>query len=328
METIHKTIENAYKVLDGKELGYNEILDIVNLPGDAVLDLISLAHKVTKKFAGPNHVCTIMNAKSGKCSQNCKFCAQSGFYDTDIETYPLKTEKDFLEKAEETYKTGVKNFGLVTSGKGYFDPKDKEFIDIINAIDKIKAKYPDMHVCASIGILNRETAKVLADHKIKHYNINFQTAPSRYNDLISTTHTLEDRISTIKYLTEFGVKVCCGGIIGLGETMEERIEMALAIKELNVDVIPLNVLIPIKGTPLENMAPTPIFEIAKTFAIFRLINPSTIIKFAAGRETKLKDFQALLMLSGANGFLTGGYLTTRGRDVEEDKIFEIELNKF
>ncbi len=325
---INKTILNAYKILQGEELSYQEALELAKLEGENLLDLISLARKVTKKFSGPNHICTIMNAKSGSCVENCKFCSQSAFHKTKIPKYPLVSEENILKKAAETFETGVKHFGLVTSGRGYFDPKDPEFLEIVSSIDKIKKIYPSLDVCASIGLLSEETAKVLADHKIGHYNLNIQTAPAKYDSLVSTSHSIEAKIKTVKYLTKYGVKVCCGGILGLGETMEDRIEMAFAIKELEIDSIPLNVLIPIGGTPLENQKPLSIAEIAKSFALFRLINPKTIIKFAAGRETKLKDFQALLMLSGANGFLTGGYLTTKGRSVEEDQQFERELNLF
>ena len=158
--------------------------------------------------------------------------------------------------------------------------------------------------------------------------MNLQTSPKRYGELIADSHTIEEKIQTIKHLQEFGVKICCGGIIGLGENFEDRIDMALAIRDLDIEGIPLNVLLPIPGTPLENTPPIAAADVAKTFALFRLINPSKQIKFAAGRETVMKDFQALLMLSGANSLMTGGYLTTRGRSVEEDKKFIAELNKF
>ena len=146
--------------------------------------------------------------------------------------------------------------------------------------------------------------------------------------MISTTHLVKERIDTIKSLKKYGSKVCSGAIFGVGESFEDRVKLAFTLKELDVDVIPLNILIPIEGTPLESIKPLEISEIVKSFAIFRLINPTKVIKFAAGRETIMKDYQALLMLSGANGFLSGGYLTTRGRDIEEDNRLSNQLKRF
>ncbi|MBN1970150.1 MAG: biotin synthase BioB [Candidatus Delongbacteria bacterium] len=315
------------KVLNGTGISYDEAIELSNLKGEDILDLVSLANKVRNRFFGDPHVCTIMNAKSGKCSEDCKFCAQSSFHSTGIEEYPLANKEQILKQAENCYKSGVKHFGLVTSGRGYENTND-EFIEILDAIDLIYDRFPQLNVCASIGILNRERAYELAKKNIKHYNINLQTAPSKYNKLISTTHDIEEKYSTIRYLKEFGVEICAGGIIGLGESMKDRIEMAFKLKELEVEVIPLNVLIPIPGTPLEGIEELSVSEIALSFALFRLINPKIVIKFAAGRETKMKDFQGLLMLAGANGFLTGGYLTTRGREVSEDDKFGDELKGF
>ncbi len=320
-------IEKAYSVLQGETLKRELLGNLSELQGEDIPDLLSLANKVKNRFSGNTHICTIMNAKSGICSEDCRFCSQSSHHSTGAEIFDLKDKNDILKKAGETYATGVESFGIVTSGTGYSEIND-EFREIISAIDLIHEKFPDKKVCASIGNLGHETAGELAKHRIAHYNINIQTNPRRYGELISTTHTVNERTDTIKLLKKFGVKVCSGGIIGLGETMDDRIELALALRDLDVDVIPLNVLIPIEGTPLEGEEEVPVWEIAKTFALFRLINPRKTIKFAAGRETRMKDFQGLLMLSGANGFLTGGYLTTRGRDVEDDFRFQNQLAGF
>jgi biotin synthase len=324
---INELIREAYKVLDGNTIDKELAVNLSRLEGEDILDLISLANKVNRKFSKTSHVCTILNAKSGICSEDCKFCAQSSHYKTAIEKYPLMETDDMVNKAKEAYSTGVRHFGIVTSGKAY-KKLNEEFKKIINAIDEIYRLFPDMTVCAALGHLSEETAKALAEHKVDHYNLNIQTNPSIYSQLISTTHTIEDKIETIKLLKKYGIKTCTGGIFGLGETMEDRIEMAFALNELDVDTIPLNVLLPIKGTPVEDNPPVSVAEIAKTFALFRLINPAKVIKFAAGRETRMKDFQGLLMLSGANGFLTGGYLTTRGREVEDDLQFRKELEGF
>ncbi|RMG38195.1 MAG: biotin synthase BioB, partial [Methanobacteriota archaeon] len=187
---------------------------------------------------------------------------------------------------------------------------------------------PELNVCASLGILGEEPAAALAEAGICHYNHNLQVNPAKYSELVATTHEVDERIQTIRNLKKYGVEVCSGGIIGLGETMEDRVKLALVLRDLDVDVIPLNVLIPIEGTPVEKIKPVSVMEVAKTFAIFRLIHPGKPIKFAAGRETVMKDFQGLLMLAGANGYLTGGYLTTRGRSIEEDKRFHSALEDF
>lgn len=325
---LHPMIENAYKVLDGAELTRSEALALAeNINGSDLLDLISLANKVRQKFAGPIIPCSILNAKSGVCAQNCRFCAQSAHHHTGIETYPLMPKEEVLEAARHAYQTGVRAFGYVTSGYGY-KSVTPEFKAILDTLDLLHQELPELKMCVSIGILSRETAKLLSEHHTWRYNMNLQTNPARYAELIADTHTIEDKIATIKYLQEFGVTICCGGIIGLGETWSDRVDMALAIRELDVDGIPLNVLLPIEGTPLENrdvMAPA---DVAKTFAINRLLNPKKMIKFAAGRETTMKDFQGLLMLSGLNSMITGGYLTTRGRSVDDDKKFIGQLNDF
>jgi biotin synthase len=324
---LNPDIEKAYSILQGETLERELIEKLSRLRGDEIPDLLSLANKVKNRFSKNTHICTIMNAKSGICGEDCRFCSQSSHHNTETEIFDLVDKNDILKKAEEAFATGVKSFGIVTSGTGYMEPND-EFGKITAAIDLIYLLFPDKNVCASLGNLSDETAEELAKHGVVHYNINIQTNPGRYGELISSTHSVNERIDTIKSLKKYGVKVCSGGILGLGETMEDRIELALTLRDLDVDVIPLNVLIPIEGTPLEGEEEIPVAEIARTFALFRLINPRKTIKFAAGRETRMKDFQGLLMLSGANGFLTGGYLTTRGRNVEDDFRFHEQLAGF
>ena len=158
--------------------------------------------------------------------------------------------------------------------------------------------------------------------------MNLQTNPERYAELISDTHTIDEKIHTIRYLQKYEVSICCGGIFGLGETWRDRVKMAFACRELDVDGIPLNVLLPIPGTPLEKRPVMEPGDVAKAFSIFRLVNPTKTIKFAAGRETSMKDFQGLLMLAGMNAIITGGYLTTRGRSIEDDQRFIRHLERF
>ncbi len=324
---VHPDIQAAYDVLEGKPLDKSLALKLAALKGNDILDLISLAHRVKTRFAPQGDMCTIMNAKSGACPENCKFCAQSAHHQAEVEEYPLVSTEHMLADAQRAYANGVRVFGLVTSGTGY-ETRTPEFDRIVSSVRALRQALPDLHVCVSVGMLTEPLVAALAAEGVYRYNLNLQVNPAKYHELISSTHTAAARIETIRLLQAHGIGTCTGGILGLGESMEDRVELAYAVRELNIDVIPLNVLIPIAGTPLEHQPLAPVAEIAKTFAIFRLVNPTKVIKFAAGRETRMKDFQGLLMLAGANGFLTGGYLTTRGREAGEDRAFWSELEMF
>jgi len=241
---LNPIIENAYKVLDGGVLTREEALEIAEkIDGEDILDLVSLANKVRKKFAREIAPCSILNAKSGVCAQNCRFCAQSRHHNTGIETYDLLPAEEVLEAARKAYDAGVRAFGYVTSGYGY-KTVTPEFRQILDTLDLLHKELPELKICVSIGILSRETAKLLAEHHAWRYNMNLQTSPKRYAELIADTHTIEDKIATIKYLQEFGVTNCTGGIFGLGENWEDRVDMAFVIRDLNVEGTPLNVLLP------------------------------------------------------------------------------------
>ena len=325
---LHPLIEAAYCVLDGEPLSEELALRLANeIHGCDILDLVSLANKVRRQNAPEFLACSIINAKSGQCAQNCRFCAQGAGFDTQISCYPLVDEATMLDAAKKVYEAGVRSFGVVTSGWGYQNVTP-EFEQLLSRLDALRTSYPDLRICASLGILSEETARLLAEHGVWRYNMNLQTNPARYGELITKNHTIEEKIATIKYLQKFGVTICCGGIFGLGESWEDRVKMAFAVRELEVDGSPLNVLLPIPGTPCgtrELLSPA---EVAKAFAICRLINPKLTIKFAAGRETTMKDFQGLLMLAGMNAIITGGYLTTRGRTVPEDDKLLADLKQF
>lgn len=320
-------VADAYAVLEGREVSRALADELAGVEGEAVLDLVSLANKVRNAFSPGMHICTILNARSGRCGEDCRFCAQSAHHTAQVDEYPLLAADRIVERARVCYESGVRHFGIVTSGLGFTEP-DAAFRRILDAIDEIHRAYPDLGVCASMGILGEETAAALAQRKIAHYNINLQTNPAKYGEWVARTHTVEARMHTIGLLKKNGVKVCSGGILGLGESMADRVELAFALKALDVDTIPLNVLVPIPGTPLADVPGPPVIDVARTFALFRLIHPRKTIKFAAGRESVMNDFQGLLMLAGANGFLTGGYLTTRGRPVAADREFEKQLGRF
>ena len=325
---IHPLIRKAYAVLDGQSITREDALAIAEtIHGADLLDLVSLANKVRLKFAPALHSCSIINAKSGKCRENCRFCAQSAAYCTGIDTYPILAPEAVLEAAGKAYAEGVRSFGYVTSGRGWEEP-DRDFQMILDTLDRLHETYPDMRLCVSLGILSEACVKLLAEHHVWRYNMHLQTSPARYAELIATTHTIEQKLDTIRLMKKYGITNCTGGILGLGETWADRVDMAFAIRELDVEASPLNVLLPIPGTPLEHQAPMTPADVAKTFAIFRLVNPAKTLRFCAGRETVMKDFQGLLMLSGLNAMITGGYLTTRGRSVDDDKRFIGQLEKF
>lgn len=224
---LHPLIQNAGKVLAGEPLSETEALTLAEeISGSDILDLVSLANKVRDRFAPGIVPCSIINAKSGVCSQNCRFCAQSGKHHTGIQTYALLNQEEILKAARAVYAEGIRAFGIVTSGRGYNRP-DEEFNRILAVMDALRRELPELKICASLGILSEETAKLLAEHGAWRYNMNLQTNPERYSELISNTHTIDEKIRTIKYLQQYGVSICCGGILGLGETWHDRVKWHL-----------------------------------------------------------------------------------------------------
>ncbi|MEK6727990.1 MAG: biotin synthase BioB [Candidatus Omnitrophota bacterium] len=286
-------------------------------------ELISIADKVRREFAGTNlDLCSILNAKSGLCGQDCKFCAQALRHKTKIPVYPLKTKKEIFDAARRAKDIGAERFDIVTSG----DSLSKEELKVICEVITEITKELGIKMCASLGAMGEEALKELKQSGLTQYHHNIETSAGYFPKIV-TTHTFQDRVNTIKAAKNAGLRVCSGGIIGLGETMEDRVEMALCLQELNVDSVPLNILVPVKGTPLEGKPPITCEEVIRTIAIFRIILKDKVIKIAAGRESLLKDFQALGFMAGANGMLIGGYLTIKGRSVEEDWRLAEEIKK-
>lgn len=288
-----------------------EVNSLLTLP---LPELISMADKARREFAGANlELCNIMNAKSGLCGEDCKFCAQAARHKTGAAAYPLKGKKEMLEAAKRAKDIGAERFDIVTSG----DSLTKEELSrICDAVSEITGKI-GIKMCASLGALDEEAFVSLRKAGLSRYHHNIETSP-KYFPRVVTTHKFKGRVDTIKAAQRAGLQVCSGGIIGMGEKMRDRVEMALFLKELNVDSVPINILVPIKGTPFENVQTLSCDEAIRTIAIFRIILKDKIIKIAAGRESVLKDFQALAFLAGANGMLIGGYLTIKGRGVDED----------
>jgi biotin synthase len=286
-------------------------------------ELILLANQVRQKSVGSYiELCSIMNAKSGLCAQDCKFCAQAGCHHTGITNYPLKKKEEILEAARRAKSIGAQRFDIVTSG----DTLSKEELNrVCDCIAEITNEV-GISMCASLGSLTEEALGLLKEAGLSRYHHNIETSPRFFPNIV-TTHTFQDRVNTIKAAKSVGLQVCSGGIIGMGETLEDRIDMALCLKELNVDSAPINVLVPIKGVFLETQEPLSCVEAIRTIAIFRIILKDKIIKIAAGRESILKDFQSMAFMAGANGMLIGGYLTLKGREVSSDWKLVEEIKK-
>ena len=294
-----------------------ELLKLYNLPLEELLQMSS------KYMTNNIEFCSLINARNGKCSQDCKYCAQSSHYRTDIEDYPLVSKEEVIKAAKAAKNNGVLRFAVVTSGKSpdeeNFD-KILEFIDEINKIDGIRS-------CASIGILNEEQAKMLKDHGLKRFHHNINTSESYY-DKICTTHSWQDRFNTCKLVKKYGMELCCGVILGMGETIEQRIEMALELSEIEPESIPINILMPIPKTPLENYHDKIDDEnVLRTLAVFKIANPKSVLRFCGGRKRLTEENQKIALKYCVEGILTGDMLTTTGKTPQEDIKTVTELNK-
>jgi len=288
-----------------------------------LIELISQANKVREKFLGSNlELCSIINAKSGRCPEDCKFCAQSSHHQAKVSTYQLKDASEIIKAAGEAKKIGAEKFGIVTSGNRL----SRQEIDTIEeAIVKIKAEV-GITLCASLGSLQKEDLLRLKEAGLVRYHHNIETSRNFYPQIVSS-HSFDERIDTINKAKEVGLEVCSGGIVGMGESWQDRIDMGLLLKELDVDSVPINLLVPIDGTPLESIKQISSADAIRTLCIFRIILKDKVVKIAAGRETVLKDSQSLGFMAGANGMLIGGYLTIAGRAVSEDHKLVAEIKK-
>jgi len=295
----------------GSQNDPNNITFFIDLPLD---ELLSMADRARRAGVGADiELCGIVNAKSGACSEDCRFCAQSAHHSSDIGTYPLMSPDEIYEAAREAEENGAARFGIVTSGNR-MTPGEVETIAF--AIRRIKK---DLRIlpCASLGALDKASFDILREAGLVRYHHNIETSEGYYSRIV-TTHDYSERINTVKAAKKAGLEVCSGGIIGLGESWQDRIDMALLLKELDVDSVPLNFLIPVEGTPLEDVEMISPEDALRTIAMFRMTLPDKTIKVAAGREAVLEDRQDMIYAAGANGMMIGGYLTVAGRSVEDD----------
>jgi len=300
------------KVLDGGAISFEEA-DVLIQSND-VMVLADCANAITRTLNSDKvDVETLVNAKSGRCPEDCSFCAQSSFYNTSIRRYPLLSKEELVEKAKEAKKEGATSFCLVCA---YREPPEKDFQQICDSIREIKS-HLDIDINVSLGFLTLSRARELKKLGVKRYNHNLEAAES-YFAKICTTHDFSDRVNTAMIVKEAGLELCCGGIIGMGETQRQRLELAFSLASLHPDEVPINLLIGRKGTPFEATNPIDAIEAIKTISVWRFIMPRTILKIAGGREVHLGDAGKLALKAGANGIITGGYLTTRGNRADRD----------
>ncbi len=285
-----------------------ELLDLYNLPLEDLL-------KESSKYMSNNiEFCSLINARNGKCSQNCKYCAQSSHYCTNIESYPLVKVEEVIKTAQEAKSNHVSRFAIVTSGRTPDEGRDFNIeLEMIKEINK-----QGLNSCASIGILDEEQAKQLAEAGLKRFHHNINTCRSYYPE-VCTTHNYEDRINTCKLVKKYGMELCCGVILGMGETVEQRIEMAMELAEIEPDSIPINILMPIPETPFENCLDKIDEEnVLRTIAVFKIANPKAVIRFCGGRMRLSQENQELALKTCVEGILIGNYLTTVGKEPTED----------
>lgn len=267
-------------------------------------------------------LCTISNARSGACSENCAFCAQSNSAHTGAPVYPIKSKDVLVREAEAARESGATRFSIVTSGRG---PSDRLVEEVAERIHEIRREV-GLNVCCSLGIMSKSKIKILKDAGLSRYHHNLE-ASEEFFPSICTTHTFSERVATIRAAVECGLEVCAGGIIGLGEREDDRFAMARTLAGLKVDSVPINILVPIRGTRLEGLASPGIIEILRTIAIFRIMLPAAALRLAGGRETALGQVQALAFMAGADAMLIGGYLTTRCRPPQMDLVLAEEIGQ-
>ncbi|QDG54097.1 biotin synthase BioB [Persicimonas caeni] len=313
----------AERVLDGKPITRDEALEIVNAPDDELLAILHAAFKVRSHHHGRKvRVHVLQNAKSGVCPEDCKFCSQSLKYNTGVERYKMQEVDELVEGAKAAYEKGAVTYCMVTATRG---PNNRELETICEASRRIKEKYP-VNICASLGILKEGQAEKLREAGVDRYNHNLETSCNNFENVVST-HSFQDRLNTVKMAKAAGMEACCGGIIGMGETTDDWVDLAFTLREIRVESVPLNFLNPRPGTPLGDQVDEDAEsgkggqvrpqECLKALAMFRFVHPDVDVRVAGGREVVLDHMQPLALYA-ANSLFTEGYLTTGGQGTSKD----------
>lgn len=309
------------EIIAGKRLSRSEAIALTSIEGEEnILLLCAAADQVRQACCGNTvDLCSIVNVKSGNCSENCGFCSQSVHHPgNDSPVYGLKSKEEILAQAKAAEAAGAKRFCLVSQGRGikYNSPKSSEFENILETVRQIVAE-TKIKPCCALGEVTAEQAQALKEAGVTRYNHNLEASENFYSQIV-TTHTWQDRVETVKNLKASGIQACTGGIIGMGESWEDRVDLALALRELQVESVPINLLNPREGTPLGDRTKLDPMEALKAIAIFRMILPEQILRYAGGREAVMGELQAMGLKAGINAMLIGHYLTTMGQPPEQD----------
>jgi biotin synthase len=304
-------------VLDGGEISRQDALWILDLEDSAdIYHLLAWANRIRERFKGNKiHLCSIVNIKAGGCSENCRFCSQSASYQTDSPRYGMVEKEAVSNASEEAARNGVTAVGLVAAWRGLEEgPALDQLCEQFETMKREGKVRPD----ASLGIIKKQAvADRLRAAGLECYNHNLESS-ERFFSQVCTTHTYEERVQTLKHLKNAGLKICSGGILGMGETRQDRCDLAFSLKEIGAHIVPLNILNPIPGTPFAAKEPLPPLEILKTIACFRFVLPKQEIMIAGGRTVNLRDLQSLIFMAGASALMVGNYLTTLNQPVEKD----------
>lgn len=311
----------ADRIIAGDQISRSEALALTQIEDqEQILLLCEAADRVRRACCGNTvDLCSIVNVKSGGCSENCGFCSQSAHHPGENSPiYGLKSPDEILAQAKAAEAAGAKRFCLVSQGRGpkYSSPKSTEFEQILETVKQILAQ-TNIKPCCALGEVTAEQATALAEAGVTRYNHNLEASEQFYSKIV-TTHTWRDRVETVKNLKAAGIQACTGGIIGMGESWEDRIDLALALRELEVESVPINLLNPREGTPLGEQTKLDPYEALKVIAIFRLLLPQQILRYAGGREAVMGELQEMGLKSGINAMLIGHYLTTIGQPPEKD----------
>ncbi|MHB8862581.1 MAG: biotin synthase BioB [Pirellulaceae bacterium] len=301
-------------------IAFDAALAVLSTPADSMPDLMALTNGLRRKqFGRKARLCSIMNAKSGACSGDCHFCAQSSRHATGVQVYPLRSSKQMADAYQEAGRSlPVDHFGIVTSGERLSAK------DVGRIRDTIKnTRMEELRWCASLGTLDREELSALKNAGLTRFHHNLETAESFFPK-ICTTHTWRERLEMVRLAKSVGLETCSGGILGLGETLSQRVELAMTLRDEAVDSIPLNFLVPLPGTELEHLEPMKPMDILRTIAMFRLVNIKAEIKVCAGRA-HMRDLQSMIFFAGATGMMIGPLLTIAGRDVQSDIAMLMDL---
>ncbi|ELR98031.1 biotin synthase BioB [Gloeocapsa sp. PCC 73106] len=311
----------ASEIIEGKLITREDALSLSQIEGETeILWLCAAANRIRQACCGKVvDLCSIINVKSGNCSENCSFCSQSAHYPaTDSPIYGLKSREEILAQAKAAAEAGAKRFCLVSQGRGikYNSPKSAEFVEILATVREI-IQQTSIKPCCALGELTPAQAIALAEAGVTRYNHNLETSENYFPEIV-TTHSWHDRVETVKNVRAAGMQACTGGIMGMGETWADRIDLALALRNLEVESVPINLLNPRIGTPLQEQDKLDPYEALKAIAIFRFILPQQILRYAGGRESVMGEMQHMGLQAGINAMLIGHYLTTMGQPPEQD----------